>query len=88
MQKINRLWVRLTASFLLIAALSIGIVAVVANHTTTTEFNRLVWQGQMMSDGGIVRALADYYTQNKTWEGVETLLRDDTMAMGGGSLSC
>ena len=84
MQKINRLWVRLTASFLLIAALSIGIVAVVANHTTTTEFNRLVWQGQMMSDGGIVRALADYYTQNKTWEGVETLLRDDTMAMGGG----
>lgn len=86
--QIDRLWVRLTGSFLLVAALCVGIIAAIANRTTTAEFNRLVWQGQMMSDGSIVRELAAYYTRHRNWAGAETILSDHAnsmgMMMGGG----
>jgi len=71
----NRLWVRLSVAFLVVAWLAIGAVALIVNTTTEHSFRQYLNQrdSSFFDDEAIAR-LEAYYTDNGSWEGVEALL--------------
>jgi two-component system OmpR family sensor kinase/two-component system sensor histidine kinase BaeS len=82
----NKLWVRLTLAFGLVAVLAILVVAVLSNYQVSTQFRHFMNRSQMMQSP-LVPALADYYAQNQSWAGVETVFAGNPepgMGMGRG----
>lgn len=69
-----KLWLKLTLSFLLIAAIGVAIVGYLANQATTTGFNRYLSQDGQTQLEDAQRTLTSYYAQQGSWEGVESLL--------------
>jgi two-component system OmpR family sensor kinase/two-component system sensor histidine kinase BaeS len=83
----NKLWLRLTLAFGLVAAVAIIVVAALGNYQVSTQFRHFVNNSQMMSNLG--PALTQYYAQNGTWTGVETIFSNTRgtgtgRGMGGG----
>ncbi|MCB0154159.1 MAG: HAMP domain-containing protein, partial [Anaerolineae bacterium] len=81
----NRLWVRLALAFGLVIISGIGMAAWLANGQISSQFRRFVMHDQLSSLA--VPALADFYAQNTSWVGVETVLAElpsGGMGMGQG----
>ena len=76
----NRLAVRLSIAFLLVAWLAVGAMAFVVQRTVETGFQRYVYQREvsLLSEDETDR-LVTYYAENGSWDGV-TL----TSMRGGG----
>ena len=72
----NRLWVKLTAAFLAVSLLAIGVVAAFALRTTSSQFRQYVVATGMGAQAGWVDVLIDYYAGRGSWDGVETLLAE------------
>ncbi len=83
----NRLWVKLTAAFLVIALAAIGVVALLTLRTTDNQFRQYVVASGMGSQDAIAESLTDYYARNGSWVGVDSLLAGlgpGSMGMGMG----
>jgi signal transduction histidine kinase len=71
----NKLWIRLTLSFLGVTLLVIGLMAFAIQQSVSYSFDTYVTQSNMARFGGdLMHGLEDYYAQNETWQGVESLL--------------
>ncbi|MBN1991059.1 MAG: HAMP domain-containing protein [Anaerolineae bacterium] len=82
----NKLWIRLTLAFGLVATLAIIIAAVLSQYQLSTQFRRFMNRSQMM-DTNLGLALAQYHAENGAWEGVETVFNQahsPSMGMGQG----
>ncbi len=66
----QRLWVKLLLGFMIVAAVAVGVVAVLANRTTTRQFEIYVSQGKQMRAERLAPAFAAYYAQASSWAGV------------------
>jgi two-component system OmpR family sensor kinase/two-component system sensor histidine kinase BaeS len=64
------LWVKLLAGFVLVAIVAVGVVAVLANRTTTEQFQLYVTQGKRTRAERLAPEFADYYVQAGSWAGV------------------
>jgi len=82
----NRLWVRLSAAFLIVAWLSIAAIAVIVNATTEHSFRQYLNQrDSSFFDADSIARLEAYYAENGTWAGVEALLPGPRAGGGTGS---
>ncbi len=68
----NKLWVRLTLAFGLVIITAIIVVAVLGNYQIGTQFRRFMFHNQLV-EPALGPALSEYYAQNQTWAGVETV---------------
>ncbi len=66
----RRLWVKLLLGFVLVAAVAVGVVAVLANRTTTQQFEIYVSQGKQLRAERLAPVFATYYAQTGSWTGV------------------
>jgi signal transduction histidine kinase len=78
----NKLWIRLTLAFGLVIAAAIIIVAVLGNYQVSTQFRHFMNRSQMMTSP-LSPALVEYYAQNGSWVGVETIF-NSTLGSGMG----
>ncbi|MEW6580117.1 MAG: ATP-binding protein [Chloroflexota bacterium] len=71
----NRLWVRLSAAFLIVAWLGIAAIAVIVNTATGRSFRQYLNQrDSSFFDADSIARLEMYYAEHGTWAGVEELL--------------
>jgi len=75
----NRLWVRLTLAFALVALVGVSTVAVLANLSASSQFRHYLMHNEMMGRGNLAEILTTYYERQGSWEGVENVFR----SMGG-----
>ncbi len=66
--------VKLALAFLLVVILAVGTVALLANRATRSEFEMYVRYGQAGMPTDMVAALARYYDQQGSWQGVDVYL--------------
>lgn len=66
----NRLSVRLTLAVVAVTLLAVGVVALLANRATGSEFRRYLAAGQMASAQSLAPELAAYYAAQGSWAGV------------------
>jgi two-component system OmpR family sensor kinase/two-component system sensor histidine kinase BaeS len=79
-----RLWVRLLAGFVLVAVVAVGVVAVLANRTTTRQFEIYVSQGKQVRAAQIAPAFTAYYAQTGSWAGVDAWMANLEGLQSGG----
>jgi two-component system OmpR family sensor kinase len=80
----NKLWVRLALAFGLVIVAAIILVAVLGNYQVSTQFRHFMSRSQMMTSP-LGPALVEYYAQNGSWAGVETIFNSTARAgMGRG----
>ncbi len=78
----NRLWLRLALSFLIVTWLVVGVVALMVSASVQSNFSDYVLKTNIARFGqDLVAQVEAYYTANGTWEGSGTLLPE----RGGGS---
>jgi two-component system OmpR family sensor kinase len=71
---LNRLWVRLTLSFIIITEASLLLVAFLAESGIRSEFGRYIVRRDVVDDlGRLPQALTAFYGKNATWNGVESV---------------
>jgi signal transduction histidine kinase len=70
MNPFRSLWVKLLASFVLVAIAAVGVIAVLANRTTTHQFQIYVTQGKQTRAERLAPEFAAYYAQTGSWAGV------------------
>lgn len=71
----NRLWVRLSLAFLIVAWLGIAVIALVVNAATGRSFRQYLNQrDSSFFDAESVARLETYYAENNSWAGVDALL--------------
>jgi len=67
---------RLTISFLMIVALTTGLVVLFTNRIIVGRFNDLVFSSGQIYAGRMAQAFGRYYELNQSWEGVDELVFD------------
>jgi len=65
---------KLTGALLFIVVISIGLMAYLVNRSTTSQFQQYVIQGNAMHTQGIDNSLAAFYSEQQSWNGVQTIL--------------
>ncbi len=70
----NRLWVRFSLSFMMIALLGPVILATIGFLTVQTGVLRLFIRSELTAPGSLTDQLADYYREQGSWEGVSGLI--------------
>lgn len=72
---LNRLWVRLSLAFLLVAWVSIGTLTLVVYQTTEVVFRQYITERDRVTfNPDLIDRLLDYYAANKSWAGAESAL--------------
>lgn len=79
------LFFRLMGAFAVIIVVGVVVVSLVANQTTTSEFQQFMLRGQMVRAQDLTGELAAYYRARGNWEDAKTILRGTSsgMTMGG-----
>jgi signal transduction histidine kinase len=65
---------RVLVALILVIVVAVGVVAFLASRATTGEFQRYVERGGMMRHQRFEVFLVGYYTQNRSWSGVQPLV--------------
>ncbi len=78
------LWFKLVLGFVLVAAVSVGLVALQANRTTTRSFQNYVSQGKQQRAERLAPTFAAYYARTGSWQGVERWMTTLDISHGGG----
>ena len=78
------MWVKLLLGFVLVAAVAVGVVAFLANRTTTRQFEIYVSQGKQLRSERLAPEFATYYLQTGSWEGVGEWMTSLEGAQRGG----
>jgi len=68
------LWFKLTAAFLLVALVGVGLVALLANQVATAEFRHYMVQGQLTEARDVAEQLADHYAEQGDWTGATEIM--------------
>ncbi len=83
-----RLWVKLLAAFLIVAASAVGVAALMANRITTRQFEIYVSQGKQARAERLAPDFAAYYARTGSWDGVDqwwvTLAHEPSSGRGTG----
>ncbi len=81
----NRLWVRLTVAFLVVALVAVGSVAVVVNRITASSFRSYIGQQtNANANADLLRQLEDHYASTGSWEGAQAILAQARSGRGAG----
>jgi signal transduction histidine kinase len=80
---LRSLWVKLLAGYLLVALVSIGLVAVLANRSTAHQFAVYVSQGKQLRAERLAPTVAAYYAQAGSWAGVGDWLSSEGVTLLG-----
>ncbi len=81
----NRLWVRLSLAFLLVALLGVGVVAATVNWTAGGQFQQYLARQGSLVESGLLDELAAFYVRTGNWNGVAAVFGQYGGAgMGGG----
>jgi two-component system OmpR family sensor kinase len=78
----NKLWVRLTLAFALVVLVAVGAIALLINRTTGVELRRYVTDSGMQVGGSGMQQLVEYYQDQGSWEGVDSLLSGGVFVNG------
>jgi two-component system OmpR family sensor kinase len=70
----NRLWVRLTLAFALVALVTVVAIALLADLTAGQAFRQYLSYADIARFENLTDALTDFYQVNRSWEDVDTLL--------------
>jgi signal transduction histidine kinase len=65
---------RVLVALIIVIAVAVGVVSFLASRATTGEFQRYVERGGMVRHERFEVFLAGYYTQNRSWSGVQPLV--------------
>ena len=65
---------RVLVALIIVIVVAVGVVAFLASRATTGEFQRYVERGGMIRHERFEVFLAGYYTQNRSWSGVQPLV--------------
>jgi two-component system OmpR family sensor kinase len=71
---VNRLWVRLTLAFVVVALIAVATVALLVHLSVDVEFRRYLGYTGALAQSDLVTTLANYYREQGDWAGVEALL--------------
>lgn len=74
----NRLWIRLSLAFVVVASISAVAVAWVSNTLAANQFRQYVARRDLLAQSGLPETLAEYYQANASWGGVEQVLRQSS----------
>ncbi|MEP7200742.1 MAG: ATP-binding protein, partial [Chloroflexota bacterium] len=66
----NRLWLRLTAAFVLVTLVGVGTVALLAAWNAGNQFRQYVYHQDELAQTDLTNELADFYQQHGSWDGV------------------
>jgi two-component system OmpR family sensor kinase/two-component system sensor histidine kinase BaeS len=81
----NKLWVRLTGAFLVVALVAVGAVAGIVNRTTASSFRSYVGQQTTANaNTELIRSLEAHYTSAGSWTGAQDILATARSGHGGG----
>jgi two-component system OmpR family sensor kinase/two-component system sensor histidine kinase BaeS len=80
---LNRLWVKLTAAFLVVSLAAIGLVGAISLRATEGEFRQYVVAAGMGNQTVAAEALTQYYAGQGSWEGVGNVLAQLGPGAGG-----
>ncbi len=80
----NRLWVRLTLAFAAVIAVSLVIVAVLAESSVGTEFAQYLARRDQLAESGMLDTLVAFYQQKQSWQGVDTIIDSQSLQQGHG----
>ncbi len=70
-QIFNRLWVRLTLAFAVVAVIGIGLASLLANLAIDNEFRSFVGRSEAnVQNTDLATQLESYYTQHQSWDGL------------------
>ncbi len=70
----NRLWLRLTAAFVVVTLVGVGTVALLADWNATNQFRQYVYHQDELAQKDLSDELARYYQLRGSWEGVGSTL--------------
>lgn len=70
----RQLWFKLTGAFALIIFIGLIVTVWLASQGAATQFEHFMAANQMVRPATMQAALANYYTRNDTWEGVDSAL--------------
>jgi signal transduction histidine kinase len=65
---------KLGGALLLVVLISVGIMAFLTNQNTTSQFQQYVYSSNTTYTQNMVKNLEQYYTQTKSWSGVQEIL--------------
>jgi len=65
---------KLAIALLLVVAISVGLTAYLTHHRTTSEFSNFISESRASYLEQTEQTLKDYYTENGSWAGVQSLL--------------
>ncbi len=83
--RLGGLWLKLTAAFLAVALVGIGLVALLANRAATAGVRYYMIQGQLTDASELAAQLVDYYRQEGDWDGASEILGEERgQGRGGG----
>jgi hypothetical protein len=81
----NRLWVRLSLAFMLVAWIAVGAVALIVRSSIESSFRHYVNQRDGASfESAVIGRLEAYYAETGTWTGAEALLPGPRQGQGQG----
>jgi two-component system, OmpR family, sensor kinase len=87
LQIFNRLWVRLTLAFAVVAVIGIGLASLMANLAIDNEFRSFVGRTEATSQNTDLAAkLVSYYTEHQSWNDVGSILIPSRPPQGGGGV--
>ena len=71
----NRLWVRLTIAFAIVAVIGIGVAALLADQSVNREFRSFIARNEAdLQNSALATKLVEYYEAHQSWVGVSTIL--------------
>ena len=81
----NKLWVRLTVAFLVVALVAVGAVAVIVSRTTTSSFHRYIGQQNgANASTELIQMLEAHYASAGTWAGAQEIITEARSGHGAG----
>lgn len=83
----NKLWIRLSLAFLVVAWLSIGAMALVVQRSTEVDFRQYINQRNTSANSQQqIDRLQSYYTEHQTWIGAESVFGSRGEGNGRGAV--
>jgi two-component system OmpR family sensor kinase/two-component system sensor histidine kinase BaeS len=81
---LQRLWVKLLLAFVVVAAVAVGVIAVLVNRSTTRQFELYVSQGKQIRATSLAPEFTAYYARTGGWAGVESWMASLQQGQAGG----
>jgi signal transduction histidine kinase len=79
------LWAKLLGGYVLVSLVAVAILALLANRSTTRQFQLYVSQGRQLRAQRLALEFAAYYAQTGSWAGVEGWTAELNLSESGGS---